>query len=160
VFERRPFTVTAAAVLEAAEGVAALGFGVFVGWETVVGKPLDPVTAWAVTGMALLGGCCMLAVARGLLTAERWSRAPVVLTQLFALPVSWSLLQSEQYVYGVPLITVAVLTLVMVLSSPSTRFLLGAEDDEDDEDGADRRSGDGAAAGTGSEAAGGPGPRS
>ncbi|SEF82999.1 hypothetical protein SAMN04489712_102191 [Thermomonospora echinospora] len=152
---RRPFTVTAAAVLEGAEGLAALGFGAFVAWETLVGKPLDPVTAWAVTGMALLGGCCMLAVARGLLTAERWSRAPVVLTQLFALPVSWSLLQSEQYAYGVPLITAAVLTLVLVLSNPSTEFLLRAEENDGQEDNG-QGNGDSTAAGNGTEAAGGP----
>ncbi|ACY99225.1 hypothetical protein Tcur_3692 [Thermomonospora curvata DSM 43183] len=129
---RRPFTVTAAAALEGAEGVAALGFGAFVAWETLVGEPMDVVTAWAVTGMALLGGCCMLAVARGLLAAERWSRSPLVLTQLFALPVSWSLLQSEQYRYGVPLMAAAVLALVLVLSGPSTRFLLAEEEEPED----------------------------
>ncbi|TNY38471.1 hypothetical protein [Thermomonospora catenispora] len=133
--ERRPLTVTAAAALEAAEGVTALGFGAFVAWETVVGEPLDPATAWAVTGMALLGGFCMLAVARGLLKAERWSRAPAVLTQLFALPVGWSLLQSDQLVYGVPLLTAAVLALVLVLSGPTTRFILASEHDDEPEAG-------------------------
>ncbi|WP_198679116.1 hypothetical protein [Thermomonospora amylolytica] len=152
--ERRPLTVTAAAALEAAEGVAALGFGAFVAWETVVGEPLDPVTAWAVTGMALLGGFCMLAVARGLLTAERWSRAPTVLTQLFVLPVAWSLLQSDQYAYGVPLMIVAVLTLALALSGPTTRFLLAAEAGDDEDEGPD------AETGTGATGKGGPGSRS
>lgn len=132
--ERRPLTVTAAAALEAAEGVTVLGFGAFVAWETVVGEPLDPVTAWAVTGMALLGGFCMLAVARGLLNAERWSRAPAVLTQLFALPVGWSLVQSDQRAYGIPLLAVALLTLVLVLSGPTTRFMLAAELDDEEPD--------------------------
>lgn len=132
---QRPFTVIAAAALEALEGAAALGFGVFVGWETVVGKPLDPATATSVTALALLGGACMLAVARGLLRADRWSRSPAVLTQLFALPVSWSLLQSEQYFFGVPLIVAAVLALGLLLSPPSTAWLVGLpEDPADPED--------------------------
>jgi divalent metal cation (Fe/Co/Zn/Cd) transporter len=124
---RRPVPVTAAAALEAVEGLAALGFGAFVAWETITGTPNDPATAWGVAGMALLGGICMLAVARGLIRAERWSRAPAVLTQLFALPVAWSLLQSDQLLYALPLGAVALVTLVLVLSGPVTNWLLDAE---------------------------------
>lgn len=127
---QRPVTVTAAAALEAVEGLGALGFGVFVSWQTAFGEALDQSTAIAVAAMALLGGACMLAVARGLLRADRWSRSPAVLTQLFALPVSWSLLQSDQLLFGVPLITVAVLTLGLVLSGPSTAWLVERPSEE------------------------------
>ncbi|WP_067490257.1 hypothetical protein [Actinomadura hibisca] len=134
---RRPGTVYAAAALEAAEGLAALGFGLFVGVETAIGKAVDPVTAVAVTVMALVGGAAMLGVARGLLRAEQWSRAPVVVTQLFSLPVAWSLWQSEQPFYAVPLGIAAIGALVTVLAPPTTAWLAQAEADDEDAPAAD-----------------------
>ncbi|MEW2358800.1 hypothetical protein [Spirillospora sp. NPDC029432] len=121
---KRPMTVNAAAALEAAEGVTAIGFGLFVGFETLIGEAVDPATAIGVTVLALAGGAGMLACARGLLRAEPWSRAPTVLTQLFALPVAWSLWQSEQPLVAVPLGLAAVVTLVLALSPPSTGWLV------------------------------------
>ncbi|WP_192810022.1 hypothetical protein [Actinomadura rudentiformis] len=149
---KRPMTANAAAALEAAEGVAALGFGLYVGVETLLGEPHDPATAIGVTTLALAGGAGMLACARGLLRAEPWSRAPTVLTQLFALPIAWSLWQSEQYLIGVPLGVVAVLALVAVLAPPSTAWLVQDESDDGDngdDDDAGGDDGDGAG-GTGS----------
>ncbi|MBE1534465.1 hypothetical protein [Actinomadura algeriensis] len=130
----RPMTVNAAAGLEAVEGVAAVAYGVYVGVETAIGEPVDPVSAIGVTVLALAGGIGMLACARGLLRADQWSRAPTVLTQLFALPVAWSLWQGEQYAIGVPLGVVAVLTLIAALSPPSTAWLVTEHDDDGDDD--------------------------
>ncbi|MFB4312555.1 hypothetical protein [Actinomadura sp. 21ATH] len=125
-------TVNAAAALEAAEGATAIGFGLFVGFETVIGEAVDPASAIGVTVLALAGGAGMLACARGLLRAEPWSRAPTVLTQLFALPVAWSLWQSEQPLLAVPLGLAAVLTLVLALSPPSTDWLVERPGDPGD----------------------------
>ncbi|MFS2295293.1 MAG: hypothetical protein FWJ90_21780 [Actinomadura sp.] len=136
---KRPITVQAAAALQAAEGLVAVAFGAYTGVETAVGAALDPVAAIGVTVLALAGGLGMLACARGLVRADQWSRAPTVLTQLFALPVAWSLWQSEQYAFAVPLGTVAVLALVTVLSPPSTAWLL---EDHDEDDGAEDRGDD------------------
>ncbi|QFG27435.1 hypothetical protein F7P10_32145 [Actinomadura sp. WMMB 499] len=129
----RPATVSAAAGLEAVEGLAAVGYGAYVGVETAIGDPVDPMSAIGVTVLALAGGIGMLACARGLLRADQWSRAPTVLTQLFALPVAWSLWQSEQFALGLPLGIVAVLTLIAVLSPPSTAWLI-TDHDEDEQD--------------------------
>ena len=138
---KRPITVRAAAVLEAAEGLVAVGFGVYTGVETAAGAAVDPASAIGVTVLALGGGVGMLACARGLLRADQWSRAPTVLTQLFALPVAWSLWQSERPAIAIPLGLAAVLALVTVLSPPSTAWLIEDHDeddhDEDDEDGDD-----------------------
>jgi hypothetical protein len=123
----RPLTLTVGAAIEAAEGVAALGFGLFVGWETIVGKPLDPASAIGVTVLALAGGAGMLLVARGLLQARRWSRSPAVLTQLFALPVSVSMIQGGQYAIGVPMIVLALVALVLLLCKPSNDVLVHEE---------------------------------
>ncbi|XRQ04206.1 hypothetical protein ACN3XK_47645 [Actinomadura welshii] len=143
--KRRPITVQAAAALEAAEGLAAVAFGVYTGVETAAGAAVDPASAIGVTVLALAGGLGMLACARGLLRADQWSRAPAVLTQLFALPVAWSMWQSDRPGLALPLGLVAVLALVAVLSPPSTAWLI--EDHDEDDDG--RRSGDGDRAGDG-----------
>jgi hypothetical protein len=121
--------VRAAAVLEAAEGVAAIGFGAYTGVETAAGQAYDAASAIGVTVLALAGGLGMLACARGLLRADQWSRAPTVLTQLFALPVAWSLWQSERPLIALPMAVVAVLALITVLSPATTVWLM--EDDED-----------------------------
>jgi hypothetical protein len=125
-------TVNAAAALQAAEGAAAVAGGLFVGWETVIGEPVDPASAIGVTVLAIGGGIGMLACARGLLRAEPWSRAPTVLTQLFALPIVWTLWQSEQHAIAVPLGLVAVLALITVLSPPSTGWLVQVAEDDDE----------------------------
>ncbi|WP_433477592.1 hypothetical protein ACQPZP_11345 [Spirillospora sp. CA-142024] len=132
---KRPITVQAAAALEAAEGLAAVGFGAYTGVETATGAAVDPASAIGVTVLALAGGLGMLACARGLLRAGQWSRAPAVLTQLFALPVAWSLWQSERPGIAIPMGVVAILALIAVLSPPSTAWLVEDHDDEDDGDG-------------------------
>ncbi|MES9542045.1 hypothetical protein [Actinomadura sp. NPDC000600] len=131
---KRPFTVQAAAALEAVEGAAAVGFGVFTGVETAAGAAVDPASGIGVTVLALAGGLGMLGCARGLLRAAQWSRAPSVLTQLFALPVAWSLWQSDQPAIAIPLGVVAVLALIAVLSPPTTAWLI-EDHDEDGDDG-------------------------
>ncbi|MCP2340077.1 hypothetical protein [Actinomadura rupiterrae] len=135
---KRPSIVTAAAGLQGLEGLAALAFGLFSGVETALGEAVDPTSAVAVTVLALGGGLAMLACARMLLRADTRGRAPIVLTQLFALPIAWSLWQSHQPAYAVPLAVVAVLALVLVLSPPVTVWLNTEDDDEQDgEDGED-----------------------
>ncbi|GAA4087811.1 hypothetical protein [Actinomadura miaoliensis] len=138
---KRLNTVHGAAALMAAEGLTAIGFGLFTGYETVIGAAVDPVTAIAVTVIALGAGAGMLGCARGLLRGDGWSRSPSVLVQLFALPVAWSLWQSEQYWLAVPLGLVAVASLVLLLSPPTTAWLVhdhepsdDADDDTDDAD--------------------------
>ncbi|WP_051467932.1 hypothetical protein [Actinomadura oligospora] len=134
---KRPSIVTAAAALEGAEGLAAVGFGLFSGIETATGAAVDPTSAVAVTVLALGGGLAMLGCARLLLRGDSRGRAPIVLTQLFALPVAWSLWQSDQPALAIPLGAVAIITLLLVLSPPVTAWINlqdGRDDDEDDAD--------------------------
>ncbi|WP_207923815.1 hypothetical protein [Actinomadura bangladeshensis] len=129
---KRPSTVQAAAALEGAEGLAAVGFGVYTGVETAIGAAVDPPSAIGVTVLALAGGIGMLACARGLLRADQWSRAPTVLTQLFALPIAWSMWQSDRPGIAIPMGVVAALALITVLSPPSTAWLIEDHDDAED----------------------------
>lgn len=57
----------------------------------------------------------------------RWSRGPSVVTQIFALPVAITLIQSAQYGFGVPLVVAAVAALVALLAPASTHALMGED---------------------------------
>jgi hypothetical protein len=121
--------LTTAAAIVALQGLAACGFGLYVGWESIAGHPHDRVSAFGVTALALGAGAGLIAVARGLLKAERWTRSPGVLAQLFAIPVSVSLIQSGQPWIGYPLIVTAVVALLMLLSKPTATALYGGGED-------------------------------
>jgi hypothetical protein len=70
----------------------------------------------------------VLAAAWALWTGRRWGRGVAVFAQLLLLPVAWYMaVGSGQWLYGVPVALVAVVTLVL-LFSPSTLEWLGAQD--------------------------------
>ncbi|WP_239089895.1 hypothetical protein [Sphaerimonospora thailandensis] len=123
----RPVTVTVAAAVLAAQGLLVLTLGGYVAVETLIGKPTDTITSLAVAGFGLLAGAGLLWVAYGLWRVLRWSRGPAVVTQIFALPVAVTLIQSGQYGYGVPLVAAAAVALVAVLAPTSTRALMGED---------------------------------
>ncbi|GAA3198392.1 hypothetical protein [Actinocorallia longicatena] len=127
----RPRTLLAAALLEGLLGLGALGFGLYVAFESVLGEPKDRMSAVGVTVLALAGGAGMVWVAKGLAGAERWSRSPAVLTQLFAIPVAVSLIQSDQPFWGCPLVVIAVAALLALLSPPTSAALYDEGDSEE-----------------------------
>ncbi|GAA5041083.1 hypothetical protein HNP84_002436 [Thermocatellispora tengchongensis] len=114
-----------AAVVLALEGLIAVLLGGYVGVQTVVGAPEDVTTSIAVAAFGLLAGAGLLWVAYGAFTAERWSRSPGVLAQIFLIPVSITLIQSAHPEMGIPLIIAALTGLAALLSPPTTRALYG-----------------------------------
>ncbi|MEV6865799.1 hypothetical protein AB0M44_32980 [Streptosporangium subroseum] len=124
----RPMTLTVAAAIMGLEGVTALLLGGYVGVETVIGKPADLISSIFVAGFGILVGAVLLRVAWGMIQVDRWTRSPGVLTQIFALPVGVTLIQSDQQAIGIPLIAVAVIGLVALLSPPTTQALYGDQD--------------------------------
>ncbi|MFI0419554.1 hypothetical protein [Spongiactinospora sp. 9N601] len=122
---KRPLSLVVAAVVVAVEGLVALVLGGYVGVMTVVGKPSDLVTSIVVAAFGLLAGAGLLWVGWGLFTGQRWGRAPGVLTQIFALPVAITLIQSGQAAPGVPLAAVAVIGLGGLFAPPTTQALFG-----------------------------------
>jgi hypothetical protein len=121
-------TLTVAAAVMGLEGVTALLLGGYVGVETVIGKPADLISSIFVAGFGILVGAVLLRVAWGMIQVDRWTRSPGVLTQIFALPVGVTLIQSDQQAIGIPLIAVAVIGLVALLSPPTTQALYGDQD--------------------------------
>ena len=123
-----PTTVRQAAVLVALEGLAGLVAAVV---YVVSGfwRPDQPglnkfgTAAW----FAIIGGG-VLAAGWALWTGRRWGRGLAVFAQLLLLPVAWYIaVGSHQWLYGIPVAAVALITLVL-LFSPSALQWLGAQD--------------------------------
>ncbi|TMR18053.1 hypothetical protein ETD86_22315 [Nonomuraea turkmeniaca] len=123
---RRPLTLLLAAAIVALEGLVALGLGLFVAVEALIGKPDDMTSAVAVAAFGALVGAGLLWVAwGGLFKMERWGRSPGVLAQIFMMPVAVTLIQSDQPQLGIPLIVVALAGLATLLAPPTTHALYG-----------------------------------
>ncbi|WP_086158111.1 hypothetical protein [Streptomyces marincola] len=90
----RPRPVTVAAVLSGLQGAVVGAFGAAMLLLAVAGDPDDRTQALtgAVTVLAL--AALPLAAGHGLWRLRRWSRSPAVLTQLLAVPVTWTLFGS------------------------------------------------------------------
>jgi peptidoglycan/LPS O-acetylase OafA/YrhL len=124
-----PTTVRQAAVLVSLEGAAGLVAAVVyvisgVGSGEQPGMNKFGTAAW----FAIIGGA-VLAAGWALWTGRRWGRGLAVFAQLLLLPVAWYIaVGSGQWAYGVPVGTVALITLVL-LFSPSAVQWLGAQGD-------------------------------
>ncbi|MET9344345.1 MULTISPECIES: hypothetical protein [unclassified Nonomuraea] len=115
-----------AAVIVALEGLVALGLGVYAAVGTLTGQATETLAGVAEAAFGLLIGAGLIWVAwGGLLRAERWGRAPGVLTQIFMIPVSVTVIQSGQPAIGVPLLVVAIAGLATLLAPPTTKALYG-----------------------------------
>ena len=120
----RPLTLIIAALVVALEGLVAFGLGVYAAVNTIAGQAQEVTTAAAESAFGLLIGAGLLWVAwGGLLRAERWGRAPGVLTQIFLIPVGVTITQSGLPGMGVPLIVAAVIGLVALLAPPTTKAM-------------------------------------
>lgn len=122
----RPWSLVVAAVIVALEGLVALGLGVYAAVGTLTGQATETLAGVAEAAFGLLIGAGLIWVAwGGLLRAERWGRAPGVLTQIFMIPVSVTVIQSGQPAIGVPLLVVAIAGLATLLAPPTTKALYG-----------------------------------
>jgi hypothetical protein len=123
-----PATVRQAAVLVALEGaIGLLAAVVYVasgfGGADEPGLNKFGTAAW----FAIIGGG-VLAAGWAMWTGRRWGRGVAVFAQLPLLPVSWYIaVGSHQWLYGIPIAIVALITLVL-LFSPSAVQWLGAQD--------------------------------
>lgn len=120
---KTPPALIIGAAIEAAEALVALGFGLYVGVEAIVGHPHDRTSAFAVAVLVIGAAAGMGYVAKGLLGRLSWARSPAVLTQLFGLFVAYNLITSEQTAYGVVLGAASAIAIVALLSPPVNRTL-------------------------------------
>lgn len=112
-----------AAAIVALEGfaVAALGPIVFVG-GILMSRPESLGRAWAEVVIAIAAGAVILFLARSLSQVAVWSRAPVIVIQILAAPVGYSLaFPSEQPLYGIPILAAAA-TVLYLLFTPDSKL--------------------------------------
>lgn len=109
-----------AAVVVVLEGALTAVLGIVVGVKALRGDgSLVAGEFMAVSGV--LVGAALGYVAFGLSRHRRWSRAPAVVVQVLSVPVAITLAQGGRLVFGIPLLVVAVLCLLALFTSASTR---------------------------------------
>jgi hypothetical protein len=128
--------VRQAAVLVALEGVAGMVAAVAFVIRGLAGADQSTVSGFGNAAWFAIVGGGVLAAGWALWTGRRWGRGVAVFVQLLLLPVSWYIaVGSHQWLYGIPIAVVALVTLVL-LFSPSALQWLGAQDSRDSRDSA------------------------
>jgi peptidoglycan/LPS O-acetylase OafA/YrhL len=123
-----PTTVRQAAVLVALEGAAAVLAAVVYVVSGLAGDDQPGMNTFGTAAWFAIIGGAVLAAGWALWTGRRWGRGVAVFAQLLLLPVAWYIaVGSHQWLYGIPVGVVALVTLVL-LFSPSAVAWLGAQD--------------------------------
>jgi len=126
-----PSTVRQAAVLVALEGAAGLVAAMVYVVSGLAGPNEPGLNKFGTAAWFAFIGAGVLAAAWALWTGRRWGRGIAVFAQLLLLPVAWYVaVGSHQWLYGIPVAAVALITLGL-LFSPSALQWLGAQDSRD-----------------------------
>jgi peptidoglycan/LPS O-acetylase OafA/YrhL len=127
-----PTTVRRAAVVVSLEGAALVVVAVVVVVRHLAGVEDQPwLSGYGTAGWFVVMGWAVLAAGWALWTGRRWGRGIAVFAQLLLLPVAWYMaVGSHQWLYGIPVALVALVTLAL-LFSPSALRWLGAQDSRD-----------------------------
>jgi hypothetical protein len=119
-----PQTVKTAAALVSAEVAALLAGAVILIVMAAVRTTTRLWAALAIAGFVLVAAAVLAVCVRGLLGLRPSARSPVILVQLLALPVGYSLgFQADRLAVAAPILVVAVSVLVLLMT-PSARHAL------------------------------------
>lgn len=119
-----PRTLQAAVVLAALEALALLAGAVVTLVKTITGTPDDLARALLLAALAVAGAAILLLSGRGLLRLSPTARTPVLVMQLLALPVAYSLwFQADLPGYGAPILVAALVTIYLLFAPPSRQAL-------------------------------------
>ncbi|MCU1655508.1 MAG: conserved rane protein of unknown function [Pseudonocardiales bacterium] len=119
-----PAQLRAAAAVIGLESLALIvATGILVG-KTLVGHPDSIGRALLGAALALAGAVALGLGARGLLHLRPAARTPMVVLQLLALPVAYSLaFQANRVGYGGPILVAAVAVLYLLFTPPARAAL-------------------------------------
>src|SRR5258705_1639921 len=111
-----PATVRQAAVVVSLEGAALVAVAAVLAVRHLAGAEDQPwLSGYGTAGWFVVMGSAVLAAGWALWTGRRWGRGIAVFAQLLLLPVAWYMaVRSDQWVYGIPMPTVALLTVVLL----------------------------------------------
>lgn len=115
---RAPRPLIIAAVAQALQALLLLGLGLALLVAGITDDSEDLLNAGLVAVLALGGGAALLAVARGLLGAQGWARAPALVWQLIMIPVGFTTLDDRPEV-AYPLLASVALVLVGLFAPAS-----------------------------------------
>jgi len=119
-----PTIVRQAAVLVALEGVAGLAAAVAYVVSGFAGSDEPGLNKFGTAAWFTIIGGGVLAAGWALWTGRRWGRGIAVFAQLLLLPVAWYMtVGSQQWLYGIPVALVAVVTLVLLFSRSTLEWL-------------------------------------
>lgn len=115
-----PREVRAAAAVIGVESLALLAVAVVLAVKTVAGHPHSVAGALLGAALALCGAVALALGARGLVRMQAAARTPIVVLQLLALPVSYSLaFQAHLVGYGGPILIAAIAVLYLLFTPPA-----------------------------------------
>lgn len=119
-----PGQIRAAAIVVAAEALALLAVAALLVAKTATGHPDSLGRALLGAGLALCGAALLALGARGLVLLRPASRTPIIVLQLLALPVSYSLaFQAGLVGYGGPILLAALAVLYLLFTPPARAAL-------------------------------------
>jgi peptidoglycan/LPS O-acetylase OafA/YrhL len=123
-----PATVRQAAVVVMLEGAALVAVAVVLVVRQLAGAEDQPwLSGYGTAGWFVVMGSAVLAAGWALWTGRRWGRGIAVFAQLLLLPVAWYMaVGSDQWLYGIPIAAVALVTLVLLFCPSALQWLAQA----------------------------------
>jgi hypothetical protein len=119
-----PTTVRRAAVLVALEGITGVLAAVVYVVSGIRGDGEPGLNLFGTAAYFVIIGGAVLAAGWALWTGRRWGRGVAVFAQLLLLPVAWYLaVGSGQWIYGIGVAVVALVTLVQLFSPSAVQWL-------------------------------------
>jgi hypothetical protein len=119
-----PAQIRAAVVVIALESLALVAAAVVLVIKTVTGKPDDVWRALLGAAFALAGAAALGLAARGLQRLRPAARTPIVVLQVLAIPVAYSLaFQAGRVEYGGPILVAALVVLYLLFTPPARAAL-------------------------------------
>ena len=114
-----PRQLLAAVAVVWLEALALTGLAALLAVKALTGHPHSLAGALWGAALALFGAVVLGFCARGLRALRPASRTPVVIIQVLALPVSYSLaFQAHRVGYGAPILVVAIVVLYLLFTPP------------------------------------------
>jgi hypothetical protein len=119
-----PPQIRAAVVVIALEALALVAAATVLVVKTITGKPDDVWRALLGAAFALVGAAALGLCARGLQRLRPPARTPIVVLQVLAIPVAYSLaFQADRVEYGGPILLAALVVLYLLFTPPARAAL-------------------------------------
>jgi hypothetical protein len=122
--QRAPGPLRGAVVLILVESAALVCAAVYLVYATIVGRPRGVAEALFIAAIALVAAAGLAWGARSLWHCHAAARSPIVVVQLLALPVGYSLgFQAGRIGFGGPIMAIALVVIFLLFTPPARAAL-------------------------------------